>query len=108
MIVGILFEENTFSEVIGDEPGMPRKPDPAKVLAIARRMGIRPEEIVYIGDSGVDMQTAVNAGMLPVGVLWGFREQAELEASGAELLLAHPLELLEKLEFVKCQQSLQA
>ena len=108
MIVGILFEENTFSEVIGDEPGLPRKPDPGKVLAIASRMDIRPEEIAYVGDSGVDMQTAVNAGMLPVGVLWGFRDQAELEANGAELLLEHPLELLEKLDFVKCQQSLQA
>ena len=100
-IVEVLFEKDTFREVIGDEPGLPRKPDPAKVLAIADRFGVLPEETVYIGDSMVDMKTAVHANMLPVGVLWGFRDQQELEDNGARVLLEHPKELLQKIEFIE-------
>lgn len=98
-IVEVLFEKDTFIEVVGDEPGQPRKPDPKKVLKIADQMGILPQEIVYIGDSQVDMQTAVNAKMLPVGVLWGFRDKDELEEHGAAVLLNRPLELVEKITF---------
>ena len=65
------------------------------------KMGVMPEETVYLGDSGVDMQTAVNAGTLPVGVLWGFREKDELMENGAQILLSKPSELLEKVDFVK-------
>ena len=98
-IVEVLFEKDTFVEVIGDEPGLLRKPDPTNVLAIAKRMQVLPEEVAYIGDTMVDMQTAVNAHMLPVGVLWGFRGREELEEYGAQVLLEHPAELLEKIEF---------
>ena len=60
-----------------------------------------PELVAYLGDSMVDMQTAVNAGFLPVGVLWGFREKDELVENGAKILLEKPAELLEKVEFCK-------
>lgn len=99
-IVKVLFEPDTFAEVIGDRPGFPRKPDPANVLQIAQNLGAKPEEIAYLGDSMVDMQTAANAGFLSVGVLWGFRGKEELVENGAEVLLEEPLELLEKVEFV--------
>ena len=98
-IIKILFPENTFDSIIGDKAGLKRKPDPGKVLAIAKEWNIKPEEIAYLGDSGVDMQTAVNAGMLPVGVLWGFRKEDELLANGAKVLLHNPNELLEKVNF---------
>ncbi len=98
-IIGTLFAEHTFTEIIGDLPGLPRKPDPKKVLMIAQNLSIKPAEIVYIGDSSVDMQTAVRAGMLPVGVLWGFRSKKELLENGAELLLIRPADLLDKVEF---------
>lgn len=53
--------------------------------------------MAYIGDSGVDMHTAVRAGMVPVGVLWGFRDAAELRGMGADHLIEKPGELLEVL-----------
>jgi len=100
-IVEVLFEKQTFDYLIGEREGIPRKPDPTSALEIAQDMKIRPEEIVYIGDSMIDMKTALNANMLPVGVLWGFRDQKELEENGAKVLLEHPAELLEKIEFIK-------
>ena len=48
--------------------------------------------IIFVGDSGVDMQTAARANMYPVGVLWGFREADELLANGAKHLIKHPME----------------
>ena len=86
-IINVLFEPGTFKMVIGDRPGHPRKPDPTTVLEITKELGVEPDKVAYLGDSGVDMQTAVNAGFLPVGVLWGFRQKEELLENGAKLLL---------------------
>jgi phosphoglycolate phosphatase len=80
-----------FEAVFGKRPGVPRKPDPASALEIAGIMEIPPKSIVFMGDSGVDMQTAVRAGMLPVGVLWGFRKEDELVSNGAKHVLQHPM-----------------
>ena len=98
-IVKILFGTIEFDQIIGDKPGLKRKPDPGKVLAIAANWNLQPEEIAYLGDSGVDMQTAVKADMMPVGVLWGFRKEDELLDNGAKVLLKAPPELLEKVSF---------
>ena len=83
-----------FACVFGQREGVPRKPDPAAALDIARTFGRDPAEILYLGDSGTDMKTAVAAGMFPVGALWGFREREELLANGAKALIARPAELL--------------
>ena len=98
-IVKILFVPGTFEEVLGDRPGFPKKPNPATPLEIASHLGVKPDEVAYLGDTSVDMETAVHAGFLPVGVLWGFRPEEELVKSGAKVLLKAPLELLEKVEF---------
>ena len=98
-IVKILFAPGTFVEVLGDRPGFPKKPNPATPLEIASHLGVKPDEVAYLGDTSVDMETAVHAGFLPVGVLWGFRPEEELVKSGAKVLLKAPLELLEKVEF---------
>lgn len=87
-----------FAAVRGERPGVPRKPDPAGAIAIVQELGTAPERCVYLGDTSTDMKTAVGAGMLPVGVLWGFREAAELSSSGAVHLIAKPLDLLPILE----------
>lgn len=100
-IIRIIFGDNIFDEIIGDKQGLKRKPDPGKVLMIAKYWGIKPEEIAYLGDSDVDMQTAQNANMFAVGVLWGFRDAEELQKNGADVLLENPLELLEKVDFAK-------
>ena len=98
-IVKILFAPGTFEEVLGDRPGFPKKPNPATPLEIASHLGVKPDEVAYLGVTSVDMETAVHAGFLPVGVLWGFRPEEELVKSGAKVLLKAPLELLEKVEF---------
>ena len=53
-----------------------------------------PGDFLYLGDTNTDMQTAVAAGMFPVGVLWGFRPEAELREAGARFLAARPLDVL--------------
>ena len=81
-----------FEIVMGAHPGIPEKPDPYAALKIAEITGIAPTNIIFVGDSGVDMQTAAMANMYPVGVLWGFREADELLANGAKHLIKHPME----------------
>ena len=98
-IVDKLFPKDMFVSVIGDCKDMPRKPDPKKVLLIATKMGVKPAEVAYFGDTSVDMDTANNAGMLPIGVTWGFRPQEELVEHGAKILLDTPMELFSKVEF---------
>ena len=83
-----------FRQVLGDRPGLPRKPDPTGALQIAQALQTPPERILYLGDTKTDMQTARSAGMFAVGALWGFRTGEELLAHGAQQLISHPLELL--------------
>jgi phosphoglycolate phosphatase len=83
-----------FDAVLGHRDGIPHKPDPAGALEISKRLNTPPAAFLYLGDSGVDMETAVAAGMFAVGVLWGFRGAEELEERGAQALISHPLDLL--------------
>jgi phosphoglycolate phosphatase len=83
-----------FGAIRGESPEFPRKPDPLSALDIAAKLGALPADTLFIGDSAIDMQTAVRAGMFPVGVLWGFRDEAELREAGARALLRTPGELL--------------
>jgi phosphoglycolate phosphatase len=86
-----------FAAVLGQQDSIPLKPDPTGALMIAHQIGAAPASFLYLGDSGADMQTARAAGMRPVGVLWGFRSLAELTASGADVVLHHPSEVVELL-----------
>lgn len=87
-----------FDAIIGQRDGVPQKPDPSQAIGIAKGLGIDARDFLYLGDSGVDMQTARAAGMFPVGALWGFREREELIANGAEAIIASPMELIPILE----------
>ena len=84
----------SFRRVIGATSGKPKKPDPTVALEIADRLRIAPARFIYVGDTSIDMRTAVAAGMFPVGALWGFRPAEELIAAGAELLVSKPASLL--------------
>ena len=86
-----------FDPVCGARPDVPCKPDPAGALAIAAAWGVEPAQCLYLGDTDTDMATAVGAGMYAVGAAWGFRPGEELKASGAQVLVEEPLELLELL-----------
>ncbi len=87
-----------FSAVFGQRKGYPMKPDPAVPLEIAGQLNTPPQAFLYLGDSDADMETAVNAGMLPIGALWGFRPEKELRESGAAEVISRPEELLEFLK----------
>ena len=87
-----------FDVVIGQRNGVPPKPDPAGALEVADRLNIPPADFLYMGDSGVDMKTAVASGMFPVGVLWGFRSMGELKDNGSLALVDHPSEILSFLD----------
>ena len=93
-VVRLLLNRWPFHPVLGARPGIPKKPNPAGALEIARSLGIERAKIIYVGDTDTDMQTAAAAGMHPAGALWGFRSEEELLRSGARTLLAHPMDLL--------------
>lgn len=83
-----------FRTVAGALPDVPRKPSPAAALDIVRQLQVSPGEFVYVGDSDVDMKTAVATGMYPMGATWGFRSAEELLAGGAKTLIDRPADLL--------------
>jgi phosphoglycolate phosphatase len=83
-----------FGIVKGLNSTTPPKPDPTGAQQIAGHLKIHPSDILFLGDSGVDMKTAIDAGMFPVGALWGFKPRAELEQNGVQALIEHPQELL--------------
>ncbi|HNX25279.1 MAG TPA: HAD family hydrolase [Spirochaetota bacterium] len=83
-----------FEAVFGERPGIPRKPDPSVAFEIIDMLDIPANEIIYLGDTGGDMETAIKAGMYPVGALWGFRNADELMEHGAKLMIQTPVELL--------------
>lgn len=81
-----------FDQVAGQQ-GALVKPDPAGVNRLLAAFGVRPDEALYVGDSGVDIKTAQNAKTQSCGVTWGFRDEAELRGAGAEVIAAHPEEI---------------
>ncbi len=90
-----LFSKYNIKEVHGQKSDVPKKPDPIAAINIANSFKVPCEEVYFIGDTMVDMQTAVNARMIGVGVLWGFRDEEELLENGAKFMIKHPLDLLE-------------
>lgn len=83
-----------FRGILGARDGSPRKPDPTTALQLAEKMEAKPAEVLFLGDSDIDMITAGRAGMLAVGALWGFRDADELWAAGAQTVVNHPEEIL--------------
>ena len=93
-IVKALFPKWNFEVVAGLKIEELKKPNPIVAIEISEKMGIPVENLVFVGDTSVDMETAKSAGMHPVGVVWGFRTKAELIASGAKYILENPLDLI--------------
>lgn len=79
----------------GARDNVPLKPSPDGVFNILAELNINPDECLYIGDTGTDMETAKNSGLFAIGVLWGFRDEAELKNAGADIIVSHPLEILD-------------
>ncbi|PJJ08275.1 phosphoglycolate phosphatase [Flavobacterium sp. 1] len=87
-----------FDNIVGLSVEALKKPNPSEAIEISKRQGFKTEEIIFVGDSGIDMQTAANANMLAVGVLWGYRPEEELIATGAKYVISNPLDLMKVLQ----------
>ena len=85
----------SFIEVRGASTEFPLKPDPASALYMATKLKVEPCEIMFVGDTKTDMQTAVAAGMTAVGVLWGFRTASELDNNGAKYIVNNPVKIMD-------------
>ena len=96
-VINSIFGEGYFDRVYGQREDVPIKPDPTAVLQIMEQLNARPEECLYIGDTGTDMKTGKNAGLPTVGVTWGFRSREELQESGADVIIDEPRQLLESI-----------
>ena len=88
------FFKGVIDVAIGEQQGIPRKPEPDMVEAALRQLGVSKEEAIYVGDSDVDLQTASNAGLPCISVLWGFRSRDFLVAHGATILAEKPQDVL--------------
>lgn len=93
-IVYKLFGSETFDFVMG-QSALPPKPNPASALFVAKEIKIKPAKCIFVGDSDVDMSTAKNAGMRPLGVGWGYRNEGVLKEAGACYIAQNADELIE-------------
>ncbi len=98
MCIRELLPNSRFDIILGESSRIPRKPDPAGANQIARWLNVTNDHILYVGDTVIDMETAITAGMFPVGVLWGFRTKEELEKNGARALVRQPQEIITLLD----------
>ncbi|MBQ8393737.1 MAG: HAD family hydrolase [Clostridia bacterium] len=93
-IINRMFGDDTFTFVMG-QSGFPPKPDPSSALYVAKSMGVKAENCIYVGDSDVDVETSYRAGMAFIGVKWGYRDEEVLRMAGASTLASTPFELLQ-------------
>ncbi|CAA9198553.1 Phosphoglycolate phosphatase [Flavobacterium bizetiae] len=84
-----------FEAAVGLSTEELKKPNPFEAIEISKNWNLKTEEILFVGDSDIDMQTANNANMFAVGVSWGYRTEQELKNSGAKLVINNPSELIE-------------
>ena len=84
-----------FNTAVGLSTEALKKPNPFEALEISKNWNLKTEEIIFIGDSDIDMLTANNANMFPLGVSWGYRTEEELIANGAKLVINTPADLIE-------------
>ena len=95
-LVEKFFGKYDFVKILGQREGRPIKPDPQIVdEAMEGVPGIRKDEVIYVGDSNVDMETGINAGVRTIGVTWGFRTREELEAYSPHALIDYPMQIVE-------------
>ncbi|MFI3317912.1 MAG: HAD hydrolase-like protein [Rikenellaceae bacterium] len=88
------FPKTHFVAVIGQRPNVPLKPHPQIIYDVLNLGGFKPEDTLYVGDSGIDILTAAAAKIDSVGVTWGFRDRQELVEAGAKNIADTPLEIL--------------
>lgn len=91
------FGRGIFDILVGQSDERARKPAPDGVFHIMEKLGVAKDEVIYLGDTCVDMKTGKSAGVYTVGALWGFRDRQELQENHADAVIGHPMELLKYL-----------
>lgn len=94
-VIDYYFDKGTFDLVYGKKEEFLPKPDANSALDLVKNLKIKIDEVLYVGDTETDMLTAKNSGFFSVGVLWGFRKETELRNAGANVIVNHPLEILD-------------
>jgi phosphoglycolate phosphatase len=97
-VVQTIFGRETFDYIVGQSDLRDKKPSADGVNFILREAGLSKEDAVYVGDTSTDMMTGHNAEVFTVGVLWGFRDEAELKQYKADAIISKPMELAAYLE----------
>lgn len=92
-VVNTFFKKNTFDEICGIKEGFLAKPDVTAVNYVINKFGFDKKDVLFVGDSEIDMMTAVNAKIDSVGVLWGFRTKEELTKAGGKTFVDNAKEL---------------
>lgn len=92
-----MFGPARFEVILGQQDGVPLKPDPAAVFVIIKQMKLANDQVLYVGDSAIDMITAAAAKVRSVGVTWGFRDRDELWSAGANHIIDRAGQLLDLL-----------
>lgn len=105
-IIEKLFPSNQFDMVVGKKASNPTKPNPKIVYDILEGKDLKLNEILFVGDSNVDVETGHNANIKTVGCLWGFRDEKELKEAGADYLISSPPELLEIINKIRKDENL--
>jgi phosphoglycolate phosphatase len=94
-IMPYYFKNQPFELMYGKHDGIDPKPNPALLFKMMNQLGVKKEEVLYVGDTKTDIETALNADVSSVGVLWGFREEKELVEAGALHIVSKPNEILD-------------
>ena len=89
------FKEYGFRCVLGERPGVPKKPAPDAALAIAKECGAEPFEVLFIGDSIYDVMTGKNAGMVSVAASWGYQSEDMLLDKNPDFMAHTPMDIID-------------
>ena len=92
------FDDYGFDCVLGERPDVPKKPDPTAAFEIAESLGVKPDEVIFIGDSIFDVLTGKNAGMLSIGAAWGYQSEEMLLEKEPDFLAHKPSDIINYLK----------
>jgi phosphoglycolate phosphatase len=92
-VIQYYFKNFDFDLVYGKKPEFDIKPNPASALDLIAKLNLSAEDVLYIGDTDTDIETAINASFTSVGVLWGFRKKLELINAGANYIVEKPIDI---------------
>ncbi|MCH5226219.1 MAG: HAD family hydrolase [Muribaculaceae bacterium] len=96
-IIAGCFPDINFVAVEGQREGRNRKPDPSVIFSILEQFPVAKKDVIYVGDSGVDIECAQRACVESIGVSWGFRSPAELRRANADYVISNPAEIIDRL-----------